>query len=128
MSPNTTTSNLAARTNRSTTKKKKKSVYFLCISPDAPTNPVLYWLGHCQRGRFLLEEARGPHRLDLGDTLYAPNTYVDPHGRRILWGWLQERRDPNDPPSKVRSSSSSVMLLSTLDPHPLLPSSTTLIS
>ena len=68
-------------------------MHFLCISPDAPTNPVLYYLGPYVGGRFLLDEASGPHRLDLGDTLYAPNTFVDARGRQILWGWLQERRE-----------------------------------
>ena len=53
--------------------------HFLCVSPDAPTNPVLYWLGNfdAQNTRFLLEGAMGPLRLDLGDTLYAPNLLED---------------------------------------------------
>lgn len=53
--------------------------HLLCISPDAPTNPVLYWLGHFDavKTRFLLEGAKGPLRLDLGDTLYAPNLMED---------------------------------------------------
>jgi len=29
--------------------------------------------------------------LDL-DAFYAPKTQLDPHGRRILWGWIPERR------------------------------------
>jgi len=75
---------------------ERAKVHFLCISPDAPTNPVLYYLGPYVGGRFLLEEASGPHRLDLGDTLYAPNTFVDARGRQVLWGWLQERREGGD--------------------------------
>ncbi|CAG9465064.1 unnamed protein product [Pedinophyceae sp. YPF-701] len=67
--------------------------WLLCISPDAPTNPVLYWTGHCVEGKFLLEDAQGPYRLDNGDILYAPNHFVDKHGRHLLWGWLQERRN-----------------------------------
>jgi beta-fructofuranosidase len=43
-------------------------------------------------GRFDLDNAKGPLRLDLGDTLYAPNVFRDDAGRVILWGWLQERR------------------------------------
>jgi beta-fructofuranosidase len=39
-----------------------------------------------------LDNAKGPLRLDLGDTLYAPNIMRDDAGRVILWGWLQERR------------------------------------
>ena len=68
--------------------------HFFCVSPDAPTNPVLYWTGSfdADATRFRLEEASGPHRLDLGDVLYAPNLMTDALGRRVLWGWLQERR------------------------------------
>ena len=53
--------------------------HLLCISPDAPTNPVLFWLGNYdeQRSEFLLAGAKGPRRLDLGDILYAPNLLVD---------------------------------------------------
>ena len=53
--------------------------HLLCISPDAPTNPVLYWLGNMapEGTRFLLEGAKGPLHLDLGDVLYAPNIMVD---------------------------------------------------
>lgn len=43
-------------------------------------------------GRFDLDNAKGPFRLDLGDTLYAPNVMRDDGGRVVLWGWLQEKR------------------------------------
>lgn len=67
--------------------------YFFCISPDAPTNPVLYWLGHVNENDvFCLDEARKFSRLDLGDILYAPNLTEDENGDNLLWGWLQERR------------------------------------
>ena len=53
--------------------------HFLCVSPDAPTNPVLYWVGNfdAKNTRFLLEGAHGPTKLDLGDVLYAPNLMKD---------------------------------------------------
>ena len=78
---------------------------FFCISPDACTNPTLYWLGDLSTstltGRrrdpsfggsdsaalplhspvFELGSALGPHRLDLGDILYAPNLVKDPQVR-----------------------------------------------
>lgn len=40
---------------------------------------MLYWLGNfdSQKTRFLLEGARGPLQLDLGDLLYAPNLLKD---------------------------------------------------
>jgi hypothetical protein len=50
-----------------------------CISPDAPTNPVLYYLGRFDPAetKFNLEGSKGPIRLDLGDILYAPNIQTD---------------------------------------------------
>ena len=40
-----------------------------------------------------LEPARR-QRLDWGyRCFYAPLTLVDDHGRRLMWGWLQEQRD-----------------------------------
>lgn len=72
-------------------------VHMLCISPDAPTNPVYYFLG--QRGKasltFDLDGATGPLLLDLGDTAYAPNTSLGPNGEILLWVWIQERRPPS---------------------------------
>jgi hypothetical protein len=47
-------------------------------------------------GRFDLDNAKGPIRLDLGDVLYAPNVMRDDYGRVIMWGWLQERRTVRD--------------------------------
>jgi sucrose-6-phosphate hydrolase SacC (GH32 family) len=86
--------------------------HFFTVSPDAPTNPVLYWTGFVEDPedqpfgiemdesntnngggpRFVMETAKGPYRLDLGDILYAPNVCRDDSGRWLLWGWLQERR------------------------------------
>eukprot|EP00775_Hariotina_reticulata_P002344 gene2344-2651_t len=66
--------------------------HFYSISPDACTNPSIYWLGRYTAGRFDLDNAKGPIRLDLGDVLYAPNVMRDDYGRVIMWGWLQERR------------------------------------
>lgn len=34
----------------------------------------------------------GPHLLDLGDCLYAPNCFRDAQGRNVMLGWLQELR------------------------------------
>lgn len=50
-----------------------------CVSPDAPKNPVLYFLGRFDPAetKFILEGAKGPIRLDLGDILYAPNIQTD---------------------------------------------------
>ena len=62
--------------------------HFLCVSPDAPTNPVLYWIGNfdAKNTRFLLDGAQGPTKLDLGDVLYAPNLMKDAKVQsRMVW-------------------------------------------
>jgi sucrose-6-phosphate hydrolase SacC (GH32 family) len=68
--------------------------HLYCISPDAPTNPVIYWLGAYDDAtvKFQLDGASGPFRLDLGDTIYAPNIFEDAQGRCVLWAWVQEHR------------------------------------
>ena len=60
--------------------------WFFCVSPDAPTNPSLYWLGSFSeaKGTFDLDSAKGPYRLDLGDVLYAPNIMKDEVGLGLL--------------------------------------------
>ncbi|KAL4855527.1 Acid beta-fructofuranosidase 4 [Chlorella vulgaris] len=76
-------------------KASARQWHFFTVSPDAPTNPVLYWMGHVpdtEKACFELDGAKGPFRLDLGDVLYAPNVCQDDKGRWLLWGWLQERR------------------------------------
>jgi len=70
-----------------------------CVSPDAPGNPTLYYIGAFDHKttRFDMESASGPFQLDLGDVLYAPNACVDPSGRTLLVAWQQERRaSPRD--------------------------------
>ena len=47
---------------------------------------------HSESVTFDLASAVGPFRLDLGDTIYAPNILDDPHGRKVLWCWVQETR------------------------------------
>ncbi|GBG86279.1 hypothetical protein CBR_g41273 [Chara braunii] len=64
--------------------------HMLCVSPDTPANPVLYWVGVYERGTFTPKG--GVKRLDLGNVVYAPNCCVDNKGRQLLWGWVQEVR------------------------------------
>ncbi|KAL3142936.1 hypothetical protein ABBQ38_003221 [Trebouxia sp. C0009 RCD-2024] len=72
--------------------------YMMCVSPyphhlkDRLTNPCLYWLGYIQQELFQIAESDGPHLLDLGDVLYAPNCFQDAQGRSIMLAWLQELR------------------------------------
>jgi len=76
-----------------------------CVSPDRPTNRVIYWVGTFSGTRFHLRTASGPHALDGGDVMYAPSVMCDTAGggggggegsgaappRHLLLGWLQER-------------------------------------
>lgn len=50
----------------------------------APTNPprpaaIYYWLGRYDGSQFLIKDATGPLRLDLGRTLYAASLWPDPN-------------------------------------------------
>jgi sucrose-6-phosphate hydrolase SacC (GH32 family) len=54
-----------------------KQRHMFCVSPDYCVNMARYWLGHYEEGRFDLQQADGPHLLDLGDILYAPNLLTD---------------------------------------------------
>jgi hypothetical protein len=47
------------------------------FSVSAGVCPAIYWLGRYTEGRFDLYAADGPHALDLGDVLYAPNLLED---------------------------------------------------
>lgn len=53
--------------------------HMLCVSPDYCVNIPLVWLGDYAAGKFDLAAADGPHPLDLGDILYAPNLLTDKH-------------------------------------------------
>ena len=35
------------------------------VAPDAPVNPVLYWIGHREGDTFALDQAKGPFRWAL---------------------------------------------------------------
>ena len=61
-----------------------------CVSPDAPTNPVVYWLGlfDTAQTEFLINKSKGPYRLDLGDVMYAPNIQTDKLVRALRNGSL----------------------------------------
>lgn len=52
--------------------------WFFCISPDACSNPIYYWLGGFDGQQFHLGGANGPYKLDLGKTLYAATLWTDP--------------------------------------------------
>eukprot|EP00877_Chromochloris_zofingiensis_P013104 jgi/Chrzof1/8047/UNPLg00092.t1 len=68
--------------------------HFFCVNPDFCANVSEYWLGDYSHGRFDIATADGPHKLDLGDILYAPNLMQDKKGRTVYWAWMQERQRP----------------------------------
>lgn len=91
-------------------------LFMLCVSPfpsaaaQQPTNAPIYWLGHLdpRDGRFDLEQASGPWRLDLGNALYAPtaaaraeedeneeNGGCQPLRRPVMMAWAMELRGSN---------------------------------
>jgi hypothetical protein len=61
--------------------------WWLCMSPDACNNPITWWLGDYDGQHFDIAAADGPHRLDLGTTLYAATLWEDPKVRRTRSGW-----------------------------------------
>jgi sucrose-6-phosphate hydrolase SacC (GH32 family) len=52
--------------------------WFFCISPEACNFPITWWLGSYDGQQFDVAAADGPHRLDLGTTLYAATLWQDP--------------------------------------------------
>ncbi|WFR83315.1 glycoside hydrolase family 32 protein [Arthrobacter sp. Y-9] len=57
---------------------------------DGVTHHPLYWTGRYAHDSFLPEAL---HRLDYGGRhFYAPQSFRDDAGRRIMFGWLQEAR------------------------------------
>ncbi|UUU26548.1 glycoside hydrolase family 32 protein [Streptomyces sp. DSM 40750] len=57
---------------------------------EGTTHHPLYWTGRYQGDTFT---PTGLHRLDYGGRyFYAPQSTRDEHGRRIMFGWLQEGR------------------------------------
>lgn len=65
---------------------KLEDKYILVVSPYGK---VVYWIGSYENYKFIPEK-KG--YIDLGDSYYAPNSFIDDKGRRIMWGWLKEQR------------------------------------
>jgi beta-fructofuranosidase len=63
--------------------------HVLLVSP-IPLKRTLFVLGRYQDHRFVPEHQG---EVDLGGSLYAPQTFRDERGRRIMFGWLREDRD-----------------------------------
>jgi hypothetical protein len=57
--------------------------WWFAMSPDACNNPITWWLGDYDGRTFDIAAADGPHRLDLGTTLYAATLWEDPQVRMV---------------------------------------------
>ncbi|HPH97082.1 MAG TPA: glycoside hydrolase family 32 protein [Anaerolineaceae bacterium] len=57
---------------------------------------TIYYTGQFTTDRFIPDN--GPHLLDTGagGCYYAPQTFLDEKGRRIIFGWLREARSAAD--------------------------------
>jgi beta-fructofuranosidase len=60
--------------------------WLLCVSPFAQ---VSYAIGEYREHRFQPQSGWRPMDLGRREDFYAPNSMLDPRGRRILWGWVQ---------------------------------------
>jgi beta-fructofuranosidase len=60
--------------------------WLLCVSPYAQ---VIYAVGDFTDHRFRPETGWLPMDLGRREDFYAPNSMLDPQGRRIQWGWVQ---------------------------------------
>jgi beta-fructofuranosidase len=63
--------------------------HVLMVSP-IPLRKTLYFLGSFRDHRF---EAQHQGVVDDGGYFYAPQSFTDAHGRRIMFGWLWEGRE-----------------------------------
>jgi sucrose-6-phosphate hydrolase SacC (GH32 family) len=67
-----------ANTDSSTSSSSSSRDWFFCISPEACNFPITWWLGSYDGRAFDVAAADGPHKLDLGTTLYAATLWEDP--------------------------------------------------
>lgn len=74
--------------------------------------------GRYVQSRFEIE---GYQRLDLGGRhAYAPQSFVDEQGRRILWSWMQEARDLETQLQACWSGAMALPRVLRLDKHGLI--------
>jgi beta-fructofuranosidase len=60
--------------------------WLLCVSPFAQ---VIYAIGEFTDHRFKPQTEWLPMDLGRREDFYAPNSMLDPRGRRIQWGWVE---------------------------------------
>jgi beta-fructofuranosidase len=70
--------------------------WILIISVNDSSNLLytIYFVGSFQNGIFMAESK---HKFDHGDeSFYAPQTFIDGEGRRVLFGWIREERSDKE--------------------------------
>jgi beta-fructofuranosidase len=81
---------------------------------DGDTRHPLYWTGRYSGDSFT---PRQLHRLDYGGSyFYAPQSFADESGRRVMFGWLQEGRTDEAMVDAGWSGVMSLPRIATLDP------------
>eukprot|EP00983_Pelagomonas_calceolata_P083264 1156126-Pelagomonas_calceolata.AAC.5 len=61
------------------------------FASHAATYSPVWMIGDYASGRFDLETAQGPFKLDNGNTLFAPVCFYDPkEGRQLVCGYIRE--------------------------------------
>ena len=63
--------------------------WVLFVSADHPIRKPFYWTGRYENRRFIAEKMGS---LDDGGYFYAPQTFLDERGRRLVLGWIPEGR------------------------------------
>jgi beta-fructofuranosidase len=75
-----------------------------------------YWQSGLLDGETMLFHAERGGALDYG-AFYAPKSQSDAHGRRIQWGWIQERRPEAEYRAAGWAGMMSLPRILTLDAH-----------
>lgn len=63
----------------------------MSVMDDVPSHYPAYFTGVYSESEHVFNPEQ-LHRLDYGPSFYAPQTFLDETGRRIMWGWLRESR------------------------------------
>ncbi len=80
------------------------------------TGGKAYWQSGILDTKTMLFHPERSGVLDNG-AYYAPKTQLDAHGRRILWGWIQERRPEKEYSAAGWAGVMSLPRVLTLDAH-----------
>lgn len=80
------------------------------------TGGKAYWQSGVLDTQAMLFHPERSGLLDAG-AYYAPKTQLDAHGRRILWGWIQERRSEAETSAAGWAGVMSLPRVLTLDAH-----------